>query len=260
MKPLVAAALMFWSGSALAADLPSRAAPPAPAPLPAPSGWTFQATLYGWATGLNGDIGALYRQPINVNIGFDQIFNDLKGAFMGAVQAKNDTWMFLGDVVWSEIGSKRETRFGGQLEYTQTQSILSGYVGYRVPVGAPALDLRVIGGVRGQQLDVEIQHFGVLPAFDRTASATKTWVDPVVGFAFTYTIDKNWFLTGLADVGGFGVGSQFTTQGFAAIGYKWTENISTSIGYRALYTDYKDGGFVYQTTLHGVFAGVGVHF
>ncbi|MFN7611129.1 MAG: hypothetical protein ACK5QX_09380 [bacterium] len=251
--------LIGSAGLVSAADLPARTAPPPPPPQ-APSGWTFQLTLYGWATALDGDIGARYRQPVDVNVGFDQILDNLKGGFMGAFQAKNDTWMVLADVVYSDLGIKRETRFGGQLDFSQTMGIATGYVGYRIPIGSPALDLRLIGGARGQNLEVDITHFGVLPAFDRTASASKSWIDPVVGFAMTYNFDKHWFLNVIADVGGFGVASQLTTQGFAAIGYRWTETISTSIGYRALYTDYKKNGFVYETTLHGVFAGIGVHF
>lgn len=38
----------------MASDLPS--APPPVAPAPA-SGWTYQVSLYGWATSLTGDVG-----------------------------------------------------------------------------------------------------------------------------------------------------------------------------------------------------------
>jgi hypothetical protein len=259
LSSLAGVVLLASASAVAAADLPSRQAPVPPAP-PQVSGWTFQATLYGWATALNGDVGARYRQPIGVNVGFDQILDNLKGAFMGAFMAKNDTWMVLADVVYSDLGKKRETRYGGQLDFSQTQTIATGYVGYRLPVGIPDLDLRVIAGARAQNLDVDITHFGVLPVFDRTASGSKTWVDPVVGLSMQYNFNKKWFLNVLGDVGGFSVGSQLTTQGFAAIGYRWTETISTSIGYRALYTDYKKNGFTYETTLHGVFAGIGVHF
>lgn len=255
-----AALLTAWAGTAGAADLlPARM--PAPAPPPAAtSGWAFQATLYGWATSLNGDIGLASQQPIGVNVGFDEILSDLKGAFMGSFQARNDTWLVLLDAVWSEIGSKQQTRFGGQLDYSQTLGIYSGYVGYRIPVGTPDFDLRLIGGVRGQSLDADISHVGVQPAFNRTASGSKAWVDPVLGFSAVYNFDKRWFLTVIGDVGGFGVSSQLTAQGFAAVGYRWTDTISTSIGYRALYTDYKSGGFTYETTLHGLFVGLGAHF
>ena len=65
---------------------------------------------------------------------------------------------------------------------------------------------------------------------------------------------------GPADVGGFGVGSRFTTQGFASVGYRWTESISTALGYRAIYTDYRKDGFSYRATQHGVFSSIAYHF
>ena len=256
----LAAALttVMLAGPVAAADLPPRVATMPPV-TPMPS-WQFQATLYGWATALNGDIGVRNRQPIGVHIGFDEILRDLKGAFMGAFMAKNDTWMFLGDAVWSKIGTKATTRFGGQLEYDQTWGMLSGYAGYRLPIGTPDLDIRVLAGVRGQRLTADIKHYGVLPIFNRSASGTKDWLDPVIGLSAQYAIDKNWFVNVIADIGGFGVGSDLTSQGLLTVGYKWTETISTSIGYRALYTDYKKDGFTYNTTMHGVFMGLGVHF
>lgn len=64
----------------------------------------------------------------------------------------------------------------------------------------------------------------------------------------------------IGDVGGFGVASKITAQGFATIGYNWTKTISTAIGYRAIYTDYEKDGFVYDTTQQGVFTSVGIHF
>jgi hypothetical protein len=260
MKTLAAAALFLTAGcfGAAAADLPRRA-DPAPV-LPVPASWTYQITLYGWATALTGDVGVRYRQPIGINVPFSEILKYLKGAFMGTFQARNDTWMVLADVVWSDLGAKRTGRYGGQLDVNQTLGVATAYVGYRLPIDAPALDVRMLAGARGQRLTVDITHFGVLPILDLSASASKEWVDPLVGVAVTYAIDKKWFVNAIADVGGFGVSSNLTTQGFLAVGYKWTDTISTSIGYRALYTDYSNNGFTYRTTMHGIFAGLGVHF
>jgi hypothetical protein len=47
-------------------------------------------------------------------------------------------------------------------------------------------------------------------------------------------ITGRWFVNALADIGGFGVGSEFTAQGLAPIGYKRTESLSTALGYRAI--------------------------
>jgi hypothetical protein len=253
------AAVLLTTVPASAADLPTAPDKQAQA-LPVPANWQFQATAYGWLTGLNGEIGVRYRQPIPVNVNFTDILNNLKGVFMGAFQAKNDTWMFLVDLVWSKLGANRTLRYGGQLDVEQTLGVAEGYVGLRAPVGSPDLDIRFLAGVRGQRLEADIRHVAVALPLNLSASQSKEWVDPLVGLAIQYQFDKHWFVNATGDIGGFGLGSKLTSQGLLTIGYRWTDNVSTSIGYRVLYTDYQKGGFTYNTTMHGVFLGLGVHF
>lgn len=69
--------------------------------------------------------------------------------------------------------------------------------------------------------------------------SVEQWADPIIGLA---------------------VGSRFTTQGFASVGYRWTESISTALGYRAVYTDYRNEGFSYRATQRGVFSSIAYHF
>jgi hypothetical protein len=57
----------------------------------------------------------------------------------------------------------------------------------------------------------------------------------------------------VADGGGFGVASDIPLQGTATVGYNWTDTISSSLGYKALDTDYSEDGFRYDATQHGMF-------
>jgi len=52
-----------------------------------------------------------------------------------------------------------------------------------------------------------------------------------------------YYLTGKADVGGFGVASNITAQGNAGLGCQITRNIYVEAGYRVLYYDYNSCGF-----------------
>ena len=79
------------------------------------------------------------------------------------------------------------------------------------------------------------------------------------------TANWQWFFNALGDSGGFGVGSKLTTRCIAAVGYNWTSSISTSVGYRALYTDYQqsnggNGSFRWNTTLYGPFMAFNDNF
>lgn len=256
----------FLLTPAFAADLP-LAASPAPLP-PVPAGWAFQATFYGWATALNGRVGVRNLPSAKVDASFGDILERLDGALMGSFLAKNGDWMILTDLVWSQLSDDATLRVANEptIKLKQRMLIASAIAGYRLPFGNPDLDLSLTAGLRYQRLTLDTTLIpGAFPVISLQNEQTKAWVDPIVGLALQYRINERWFVNALADIGGFGVGSQLTSQGFAAVGYKWTESVSTAVGYRVLYTDYKDSGnrtgtFRYDTTMHGPFMSLAFHF
>lgn len=255
--------------AAVSADLP-----PAPVTVQQPpSVWQFQATGYGWATALNGRVSVRNLPPVKVDMSFGDVLKDLNGALMGSFLAKKDDWLILTDLVWAALSDDAVVRPPGvrhptlaaiapgtKVDFKMRQLIASALVGYRLPIGAPDLDIYATAGLRYQRLTAEIEATPGLIPVTLSRSSVEQWVDPTVGFSATWRINERWFANILADVGGFGVGSRFTTQGFASIGYRWTESISTALGYRAIYTDYRNDSFSYRTTQHGVFSSIAYHF
>jgi hypothetical protein len=57
------------------------------------------------------------------------------------------------------------------------------------------------------------------------------------------------------DIGGFGVGSDFTYNAIGLVEYKPWKHVSFLGGYRVLYQNYKDGSrideFKFDMTMHG---------
>ncbi len=92
------------------------------------------------------------------------------------------------------------------------------------------------------------------------ASDNKQWVDPIIGARAQYNFNDRWFVAGNADIGGFGVSSDLTWSIEAAVGYNFTRNVSAELGYRYLYTDYSDGGFVYDMAEAGIYTGLNIRF
>jgi hypothetical protein len=170
----------------------------------------------------------------------------------------------LTDLIWMRVSDEVTLGpAGGTVNYEQSQAIVSGIVGYALPLDVPGLQLSATAGVRYNHLKAELDIDPVLlpvlfPGSER--EATQDWADPIIGLSAHYDFNERWFMNALADIGGFGVGSKLTAQGFLAVGYNWTETISTAVGYRAIYTDYDNDGFVYNTTMHGVFTSIGFHF
>jgi len=97
---------------------------------------------------------------------------------------------------------------------------------------------------------------------NRTFSLTERWVDPYIGIGGRYNLTKAFYLTGKVDVGGFGVGSDITTQGSAALGCQIARNIYSELGFRYLYTNYEDDSnrFLWKTVTYGPQITTGIIF
>lgn len=93
-----------------------------------------------------------------------------------------------------------------------------------------------------------------------SATTAQQWIDPYIGFAARYNLSKAFYLTAKADIGGFGIGSELTSQGSAAIGCQVTRYIFAEAGYRYLYTNYDQDGFLYDVTQSGFQITTGITF
>ena len=93
-----------------------------------------------------------------------------------------------------------------------------------------------------------------------SASGKREWFDPIIGARWQWNFREHWFLAAKGDIGGFGVGSDFTWNTQATVGYQFTSYFSTELGYRYFDTDYRDGDFSYDVAEHGVFLGFNFTF
>ncbi len=101
---------------------------------------------------------------------------------------------------------------------------------------------------------------GISNGLPTSVSDNKQWVDPIIGARAQYNFNDRWFVAGNADIGGFGVGSDLTWSIEAAVGYNFTHHVSAELGYRYLYTDFTDGGFVYDMAQAGIYTGLNIKF
>ncbi len=146
-----------WAGSAQAADLPSVAAPRAPAPVF--TTWEFSVTGYAWASGLNGTLATVPPLPaIGVDLTFVDILKNLGGALMGTFEAKYGRFILFNDLMYTRLVPDI-TRAKGPIGLTVSIDAYSfiglAAAGYRVVEG-PQFTLDVFGGVRGFYMDNSI--------------------------------------------------------------------------------------------------------
>jgi hypothetical protein len=277
-------ALLAGGAAANAADLPSPAAPPPPAPVIAPSGWQFTATLPAWATWLDGSVGVGRLPSANANASFGTLLAHLKGILAGTFIAHDETFILGLDFLWSRVGANVDfksngvgpfanLRAGTSAALTQDMAFATAFGGYRIPIGTPDLHLYGTVGARYSYMGININlthqfanTASLQPVgFSLVSSQSISWVDPVVGFAAHYRINDKWFVDAYGDIGGFGVSSKVTSLGEIAVGYNWTQSIATSLGFKYLYDDYQrnnsnNGSFRYNATLYGPVANLSYTF
>jgi len=210
--------------------------------------WSFDVSLYGLAAGMSGTAGL---GPVNadVDVGFDEIWDNLKFGAMGTVRVGYDRWALSTDVIYMDLEATKDP-FTAQVEQWMVQPQLEYLV---------CEHFGLYAGARYNSLDLELNGpLGINP------SATEDWWDPVVGARVSLPLGKKFSFNVSGDIGGFGVGSDLAWQAFPYFNWQFTKWGSLQVGYRFLYTDYENGSgldrFKYDIMSQGPQIGFTLHF
>lgn len=239
------------------------AAAPALAESGAPGAWQFEATPYLWASGMEGDVQAGRLPKTAVDMSFGDILDTLEFGLMGAFEARKGRWGFLFDAIYMRVSDSAEASRGPltvDAEAEVEQTMLAGAVAYRALEGKVPVDL--VGGLRYTKIDVDAKIDASLFSLPGTVkrSGDLDWIDPYLGVRVQYPLNERWSLVGYADVGGFGVGSDFTWQGVAGVNYEFSKSVVAKFGYRYLRVDYDKDNTLYEMRNDGVYLGAGIRF
>lgn len=225
--------------------------------------WQYELTPYLWASRMDGNVKAGPLPKTSVDMKFSDILDSLDAGFMTAFEARKGRWGLLFDGIYMKVSdSARVSQAGqtvdGELELKQT--MLAGAVAYRAMQGAVPLDL--IGGLRYNKIDadakIDASLFGQVGTVKRTGD--RNWTDPYIGLRTMYPVGEKWKAVGYVDVGGFGVGSDFTWQGSVGLDYAYSKSVKAKFGYRYLKVDYDKDGFRYDMANDGLYLGAGFVF
>jgi hypothetical protein len=282
-------AIAGTGGAVLAADL-APSAPIVEAPVAMPSGWTYRVTPYGWLTALKGT-QTVRGRSVKVDASFIDIVekSDSLVALMGNVEARNGPFAIYGDVVWSKIGAEGSNvrsrtlapgvtgTLGTSLNIDITMAIAEVGATYEVARSGP-LAFDILGGARYwyQEADLSFNLVGAVDVGDLSVvgarafarSGSVDWLDPVIGARVRYAVAPGHELFLRGDIGGFGVGSEFSWQAIGGYGFEFGTyqgiTFSGVIGYRALSVDYVQGEgrqrYEFDMLQHGPVLGVSARF
>jgi hypothetical protein len=214
--------------------------------------WTFDASLYGVAAGMSGDM-TVKGIPADIDVEFDKIWDNLKFGAMGSVRAGYGRWSLSTDVIYMDLGASK-----GSVRADMQQWLVQPMLGYTI-----SRYFEVTAGARYNNLSATIEGTGPLGVF-RSASGTVDWWDPVIGARISVPLVETLSLDVMGDVGGFGVGSDLTWQALPTLNWRFSKWASVQAGYRLLYSDYSQGSgnnqFGYDILTHGPQIGFTFHF
>jgi opacity protein-like surface antigen len=233
--------------------------------------WQFEITPYFLAAAMNGTNG-VGGVSVDIDMGFDDIWNNLDAGLMGMFEARKGPWTFAFDAVYFRLkdeqtkswtGPAGNVTVKGDVEATMTQQLYTGWVGYRLMDNNTKLDLT--GGVRHtiveNEFNIVLNSSGNLfPGGTRNLEGRQSWSDPIIGARVATPFSKKWSVYGYGDIGGFGVGSDITYQLLGGIRWQISKIVSAKLAYRYLYQDYEDDGFIWDMSYHGPMLGVGFTF
>jgi hypothetical protein len=242
--------------------------------MPPPEGWTFDAGLYGWLTATSGTIDVRGQQT-SINSSFADLVqrSDSLIGIMGHAEAHKDQFSGILDFVYADIGYKPSTVGPFGAKATSKLTIIDATGAYRFgrwPLGLgsdTSFAVEGLAGLRynsvGGSLDFQSAG-GVQPP---NVSQSKDWIDPIIGTRLSATLSESWAASLRGDIGGFGVGSDFTWQAALVISYSFKlfdADASADFGYRALSWRFSNGGgsqeFKWSANFHGPVIGLMFHF
>jgi hypothetical protein len=234
-------------------------------PNPLPSDWHVDwVPVYLWFSGLNGNVG-VGGVVAPVSVSFSQVFQQLNIGWMTDLDVRRKRVGLFTDLIFMSLSSDQKTTpIGPAPTYVGFQSnakelIVDPELYVRL-VDSDRGSIDAIGGGRFWYLNTSLNLYPPNNGTTVTAGQTQGWVDPVLGARFRLNANKGIFFNVKGDAGGFGVGSQLTYQIYAGMGKEFKTKYAVLLGYRYLYVDYKNGGFLYDVHMNGVQAGFNIHF
>ena len=289
-KPLLALlvgalAMLQVVGTAASADLGSDVKPLAPA-----NQWKLTFTPYGWLPWLRGE-QTVKGRTVELDVDPIQVIDHLERVpFMGYAEARNGSLVFYTDIFYANLGltasgvRSRSVRpeiggtLGAALGVDFEETVIEAGGAYEISKWGSSTAIDILAGARYWHQDMSINLaltgglvFGGLDLSRGIAIArggSVDWVDPLIGGRIRHQLAPGQQLMLRADVGGFGVGSQFSWNALAA--YSWDIAVrdgvtySGLLGYRALDVDYEQGSgrskYEYDVLQHGPVTGLTIGF
>jgi hypothetical protein len=225
--------------------------------------WSFLTDVYIMFPYMDGEIGISSQITATVDASPGDIFSKLRLAGMLYLEAHNNKWAISSDIVYMNLNQEvtpSTLLHSGTAKAEQFVWETAGL--FRI---FPFLEVGVGGRLNNLQTEIDVRR-NVFPAGTEEVkgSYSKTWFDPIMIVRLTADIKDKWLFQLRGDLGGFGVGSDFTWQLQAYAGYRFSKLIQLTAGYRVLSINFDKGvdaeRFIYNVDTFGPVLRVGFNY
>ncbi len=237
------------------------------------SKWEFHIIPYFWMAGIDGD-ATVKGVESDVDLTFSDISENLDFGGQFHLEAWKGGWGIFLDPTFLKLSDDADavnpTVGPVEADITVEQWLVEFGGFYRFgkwPVGkdeGSMLSLDALGGGRYWYLKSKLDAAAPLVGLRRKVEESKDWIDPFLGSRLRADLPRKFSLVVRGDIGGFGVGSDFSWNTSAVLGYQFSRTVSAWLGYRVLGADYESGSgsrkFTYDVTMSGPIIGLGFRF
>ena len=179
--------------------------------------WQFSFEPYLLAASIKGDATMGRVEGVPIDVDFSAILETLQMAAMSRFEAQHKSgWGILFDYGFMDLGADTTVGLGGVVDAGVKQGILEVLATRSVDVAVGELEL--LAGVRWWDNKVKASFDPVIIEGSLGTVINEDWLDPVIGARWTRGVSERWQVQLRADVGGFGVASDFS-WGASASGF-----------------------------------------
>ena len=227
--------------------------------------WEFLIAPYFVGANITGSTRVGRLPNTDIDVGTGDILSNLRfGAMLRTEALYQQKFGAMIDVAYMNLGTATDGPItGGRVRVGGSQLILEGMLFYRA-YGTPQTSFDIYGGGRYWDISLDLDATGTIAGnFDITRG--DDWLDPVIGIRAMHRFNDKWSVNARGDIGGFGVGSDFSWNVQGGVGYHFNKVWSAHLQYKALDVDYDNdrsgtSRFAYDTLTHGPLIGIAARF
>jgi hypothetical protein len=228
--------------------------------------YKFYLQPYLMFTSMSGTTGIGNLPNTFICVPASEVFSHLKIGGMLYAEVHNDRLAYTSDLFYADLTEDASHKNGvnsGSVTLKQFLWELEGL--YRLNSW---LEAGVGARINNITAALNINYQPTLPGgFSAYASSQKsnTWVDPLIVVRLKKAVQNKWLFQLRADIGGFGIGSEFAWQLQPDIFYRVSKLMQFGLGYRIISMNYNnnksgDDYFLYDMEEYGPQIRIGLNF